>query len=166
MEANIYVPFLAALIPLVVGAVYYNPKVLGTAWMRAAEVTEEKLAGGNMAVIFGLAYVLSLLIAFSMVGGTIHQFALNSILLGEAGMDDPNSDLSQFVNEFMDKYGRNHRNFGHGAFHGFFSALLYAVPIVAINAMFERRGFKYIAIHAGYWIIALTLMAGIISAFM
>jgi hypothetical protein len=39
------------------------------------------------------------------------------------------------------------------------------LPILSINAMFERKGFKYIAINAGYWIITLGLMGGIICGF-
>jgi len=31
--------------------------------------------------------------------------------------------------------------------------------------MFERRGFKYIAIHGGYWMLTLGLMGGIICQF-
>ncbi|HRN41812.1 MAG TPA: DUF1761 family protein [Vicingus sp.] len=31
--------------------------------------------------------------------------------------------------------------------------------------MFERKGFKYIAINSGYWIITLGLMGGVICQF-
>jgi hypothetical protein len=31
--------------------------------------------------------------------------------------------------------------------------------------LFERKGFRYIAINGGYWIISMALMGGIICAF-
>lgn len=31
----------------------------------------------------------------------------------------------------------------------------------ATTAMFEAKGFTYIAVNTGYWIISLTLMGGI-----
>jgi hypothetical protein len=39
------------------------------------------------------------------------------------------------------------------------------LPILATNALFERKGFKYIAINAAYWIITLAVMGGIICQF-
>jgi len=45
----------------------------------------------------------------------------------------------------------SHRSFGHGFLHGGFLTVFLILPIIAINAIFERRGWKYIWIHAGYW---------------
>jgi hypothetical protein len=42
--------------------------------------------------------------------------------------------------------------------------ILLPAPIIAINAMFDRKGFKYIAINAGYWVVSFCLMGGIISS--
>jgi len=40
-----------------------------------------------------------------------------------------------------------------------------ALPIIAVSSLFERRSWKYIAIHGGYWVLSLGIMGGIISAF-
>ncbi len=71
-----------ALIPLIVGAVYYHPKVAGTAWMRANHFTEEDLKGANMGLTFGLSFVMSILLALLLqtivihqMGGVLGQFA-------------------------------------------------------------------------------------------
>ena len=61
---NFLVTALAALIPLVLGAIWFNPKVLGSAWMKSTGLTEDQLKGANMPLIFGLTYVFSFLIAF------------------------------------------------------------------------------------------------------
>ena len=57
MMPNLAIIALAALIPLVVGFIWYHPKILGTAWMNAAGLTEEKLKGANMALIFFLVFI-------------------------------------------------------------------------------------------------------------
>ncbi len=162
MVPNLLTLALAAAIPLVIGFIWYNPKTLGTAWMHTAGLTEEKLQGGNMALIFGLTYVLSFFIAASLFQVVIHQSAFFSILVGEPGLGEEGSELMAYVNDFMAKYGDNYRTFKHGAFHGVFTGLLFATPLIGINAMFERRSFKYVAIHAGYWIITIALMGGVI----
>lgn len=156
---------LSALIPLVIGFIWYHPKVFGTAWMRVSGVTEEKLKTGNMAVILIVTYVLGFLISAAMMGVVIHQTHLQSILLDTPGFGDPSSEVGKFYDNFMATYGNNFRTFKHGAFHGVLIALFFAMPIIAINALFERRGFKYIMVHAGFWIVSLALMGGLICQF-
>jgi hypothetical protein len=92
----------------------------------------------------------------------IHQFHLGSILMNDPSIFDPNSELSKWLAEFMAKHGNNFRTFKHGALHGTITGFLFAMPIIGINALFERRGFKYIAINGGYWIVSLALMGGVI----
>jgi hypothetical protein len=62
----------------------------------------------------------------------------------------------------MGKYGDNFRTFKHGAFHGAINGLFVAVPILGVNALFEQKSFKYIAVNGLYWIITLSLMGGVI----
>ena len=154
--------FLSALIPLFIGFIYYSPKLFGTIWMQEAGVTEEKLKGGNMAKILLLAYVFSVMLGSVLMYLVIHQLSVLSILANTPGINDPNSEVSLWLKDFMAKYGNNFRTFKHGALHGVISALFFAWPIVGINALFERRGAKYIAIHVGYWVITLALMGGVI----
>jgi hypothetical protein len=45
------------------------------------------------------------------------------------------------------------------------AGLFIAMPVLAINSMFENKGFKYNAINAGYWIVSMTLMGGVICQF-
>lgn len=156
---------LSALVPLIIGFLWYNPKTFGNVWMRVSGVTEEKLKTGNMAVIFLMTYVLGFLISVIMMSMVIHQAHIYSIFQGVAGAEDPTSEVGQYISDLMAKYGNNFRTFKHGAFHGTLAAVFFATPIVAINAMFERRGFKYIMVHAGYWIVTLALMGGIICQY-
>jgi hypothetical protein len=162
MKFHIYIPFVAALIPLVIGFIWYNPKVFGNAWMKAADITEDKMKGANMALIFGLTYLLSLFAAFGLVAITIHQTHLFSIFANEPGIEDPNSEIGMLFKSLWDKYGSNFRTFKHGAFHGVLASIMLALPIIGINAMFERKGFKYIAINVGFWMVSFALMGGVI----
>ena len=59
----------------------------------------------------------------------------------------------EYINQNAPNWSSNYRTFGHGAVHGMFTGLFVALPILATNAMFERKGFKYIAVNTGYWII-------------
>lgn len=152
----------AALVPLVLGFLWYNPKTFGTAWMKAAEMTEDKMKGANMPLIFGLTYVFSFFIAGVLFSVVVHQAGYYSILLNEPGFGEEGSELMIMIQQFMEQYGDNFRTFKHGALHGGLTGALVAFPIIAINAMFERKGFKYIAVNSGYWIACLILMGGII----
>jgi hypothetical protein len=55
---------LAAVSSFAVGGLWYSPLLFGPAWMRESGMTEEKVKQANMAKIYGLAFVLSLLAAF------------------------------------------------------------------------------------------------------
>lgn len=165
MMTNILIIALAAVVPTVTGFIWYNPKVFGNAWMKAAEMTDEKIKGANMLVILGISVVLSFLLAFSIQYLAIHQLSMYSILLNEPGFGDPNSEVMIYLDDFMKKYGTNFRTFKHGALHGTLAGFTIALPILATNALFERKGFKYIAINGGYWIVTMAIMGGIICQF-
>jgi hypothetical protein len=63
---NVLALFVVALVPMIMGFIYYHPKVLGAVWQREAGVTDEKMKGGKMALIFGLSFFFSLLLSVSM----------------------------------------------------------------------------------------------------
>jgi hypothetical protein len=165
MHLNWLIILVAALVPMVLGFIWYNPKVFGNAWMAAAGLDQEKMKGANMGMIFTLSFIFSFLISFSMQFIVIHQMHFYSILANEDGLKDPNSAFSLYIKDFIDKYGNNFRTFKHGALHGTLTGIFLIFPMVAINAMFERKSFKYIFINAGYWIVAFLLMGGIICGF-
>lgn len=165
MNVNFLVILIAAVIPMIVGFIWYNPKVLGTAWMNASGMTEEKAKGANMLVIFGFAFLFSFMMAMAEQFMVIHQYHVYSIFANDPGFRDPNSEIGMFISDFMTKYGNNFRTFKHGAFHGVLAGVMFALPVLGTNALFERKGFKYIAINAGYWIITLALMGGVICQF-
>ena len=162
MNINFLVLIGSAFIPLLVGAIYYGP-LFGKKWMNVNGFSEEDLKGSNMAVIFGVSLLLSFLLSFSMITQAIHQSAIFQLLGALA--DGGDAAAKATMDSFMNDYGTLHRTFGHGALHGGFAAVTFVLPIIAINGLFERRGWTYIGIHFGYWFITLMLMGGVICQF-
>ncbi|MEN8856662.1 MAG: DUF1761 domain-containing protein [Flavobacteriaceae bacterium] len=161
METNFLIFALAALIPLIMGFIWHGPLLFQNAWMKQLGFTEESLKGGNMALIFILCYVFSFLMAFFLQFIVIHQTGVYSSLM-ESGATELSGDALTYYNDFMAKYGTNYRTFKHGALHGTLSGIFFILPVLATQAMFERKTVKYVAINAGYWIVTIALMGGII----
>ena len=157
MEVNFYSVLASGFITLVLGFIWYHPKIFGTIWMREAGLTAEQLSKGNMLKIFGLTFIFSLMIGMIMQPIIIHQFGA----LGMIGGYEENAKPS--YTQFMADYGTAYRTFKHGALHGFMTGFLLAFPLVAINGLFERKSWKYILINSGYWILSLTIIGAIIS---
>lgn len=127
---------LATLTPMLVGFIYYHKAVFGKAWMDSIGMTDEKAKEANMAVVFGVSIVLSFLLAF---------FMLN------------------FTNDGINQEGE-FDNFGHGAWHGAFAAIIIITPVMIINGLFEQKSWKNMGINVLFWIITLALMGGILDA--
>ncbi|OBQ51958.1 DUF1761 domain-containing protein [Tamlana sp. s12] len=155
---NLLAMLVAAISALVIGFIWYHPKVFGTAWMRATGLTEADLKGGNMAKIFILALFFAFLLSSALPGIVIHQVGALSLVGG-----DPSNALPSYA-AFLSDYGNAFRTFKHGALHGTLTGIFIALPILGTNALFERKGAKYIFINSGYWIVTLAIMGGIICA--
>ncbi|MDO6759665.1 DUF1761 domain-containing protein [Tamlana sp. 2_MG-2023] len=160
MEAylNLIAMLVAAFSALVIGFIWYHPKVFGNAWMQAAGLTEAELKGGNMAKIFGLALLFAFMLSSALPGIVIHQVGALSLVGG-----DPTQALPSY-DAFIADYANNFRTFKHGALHGILTGIFVVLPILGTNALFERKGAKYIFINSGYWIVTLAIMGGIICA--
>lgn len=166
MELNWYVSFISSLIPIMVGFIWYHPRVFGKAWLKSIHSTEEDLKGRKMLLVFGLCYLFSLMLSIALMPMVIHQMHMFSVFANDATMKDPNSASSLYVKNFFDLYGTNFRTFKHGAFHGALASLFFALPVIGIIALFEKKSFKYVAIHTGYWLVTLALMGGVICSWL
>ena len=125
---------IATIIPMVVGFIYYHPKLFGTAWMNSLGITEEDIKKQNMAKTYGIAIMMSFLLSFFLINFN------NSP--GQEGEFD---------------------SFKHGAFHGLFLTVVIAMPILMTNGLFELKNLKNIFINIGYWLITLVLMGGVLD---
>ena len=63
-EINYWAVIAATVACFVLGGLWYSPMLFGKAWQREVGLSDEELARGNMARIFGGSFVLSLLAAW------------------------------------------------------------------------------------------------------
>lgn len=63
---NYWAVLVAALSAFLIGGLWYSPAVFGKIWMKENGFTEEDLKKGNMAKIFGLTFLLSLVAAVNL----------------------------------------------------------------------------------------------------
>ena len=146
----------ATLVPMILGFIWYNPKTpTGAIWMKETGMTDEKMKGSNMGVIFGLSILFSFLMNFFIVSHeVIHQYGTYSLL----------KDTPEEAFRILTEYKNVYRTFGHGMMHGGFLGLFFVLPLFATNGMFERKSWKFIWVNVIYWTIALMIMGGILCA--
>ncbi len=158
---NFLVLGLSALIPMVVGFIWYGKPLFGKAWMKETGITEEAAKESNLALTMGLSLLFCFFIALSMNSIVIHQSGVMSLLVENPDLFVEGTETYNTFHQFDGMY----RTFGHGAFHGGIAGFMFAGAVLAVNSLFEMRSFKYIAIHVGYWVVSLSLMGGVICQF-
>jgi hypothetical protein len=63
-EINVWAVLVAAVATFFIGGLWYSPVLFARVWQREAGVSDERLRNGNPALIFGLAFVLSVIAAW------------------------------------------------------------------------------------------------------
>jgi hypothetical protein len=164
-QANWWLIPIAALIPLILGNIWYHKKVFGNAWMASAEISEERAQSGNMVRIIGLTYLFSILAAYMLTMLSVHQSGMIQLFLGDEMLNDANSEAAQLLASLMDNFGERHRTFGHGLIHGLEAGLFFGLSLIGINTLFERRPFKYAMIHIGFFMLCFGLIGGVLCAY-
>ena len=166
MEFNWTILFIAALIPQLVGAIYFNSRTLGKFSKANTGNDRESRDTKNKILVFGLFYLFGLFLAFAVMSLVVHQLSVFGVFGGVPGIDEEGTEVRQYLVEFMNQYGNYHRNFTHGAIHGAWGCLTFALPLIAINGMYQRKGWKFIFFHFGYWLLTLVIMGGLICHFL
>lgn len=87
-ELNYVAVLVAAVSNFILGGLWYAPFLFGKPWMAASGMTEEKAREGNMAMIFGVAFVLEFLAAgfLAMLIGSGASLHLGLILGAHVGL--------------------------------------------------------------------------------
>lgn len=158
---NILALVVAALVPTAIGALWYSKALFGKAWQSLVGLTDEDLAKGNMLVIMLLSLIFSFLLAFLIMQFAVHQSGIYSLFEADPNFAT-NPEMQALYQQVMESVGDKHRTFGHGALHGGMFGVLGAFSILAINGMFSRWPWKLILIHAGYWVVTMAIMGGIV----
>ncbi len=69
-------------VSLIVGFIWYHPKVFGTLWMKETGLTEEDAAKSNMVLVFGLAFLITAYMTYEMKWINHPDETLSSVLHG------------------------------------------------------------------------------------
>ena len=126
-----YVAIVAgALVVMVLGFIWFHPKVLGRPWMEGAGLTEEQVKKFD---------------PLAMIGGILMAFVLSYALSRYASHEE--EGLSEFL---------------HGMYHGVMPALLYVAPVLISKGLFERKKITWVLIGAAYWVLAISLVGGVV----
>ncbi len=155
---NIYSLLVASLTSLLIGFVWYNPKIFGTIWMRESGIKFDPENKPNMLKMILIHFICAFFIAILLRFLVIHQTGALAMIGGDV------SNATPTFTAFMDEYGTVFRTFKHGALHGTLTGILFVLPLFSITAMYEGKSFKYVLVNSGYWTISLGVMGGIICA--
>ena len=162
---NLTLTLLGGLTPLLIGFIWYSDKALGKAWKKEIGFVDDGNPPTGLWKIFLFSYVFGVMVMFFMPSLVIHQYHMVSTMYGTDGFGQDGSVVQQFYNDFVRDYGMKYRTFKHGALHGTITAIFFIFPIIGLNALFEKKTFKYIFIHVGYWALTLALMGGLACQF-
>jgi hypothetical protein len=160
IKFNFLIIFISACIPLIVGAIWYNPRFFG----QKKEQSETKNQG-HKPMIYILTFILSIFYSVTISYQVIHQLHFQSMFYNEVGFLASEGNAFKDFEFIMAAYKSNFRSFGHGAFHGLLNSICIILPIIGINGMFEGKSWKYIMTTWGYWTLNGIIMGAIICQF-
>lgn len=141
-EINYLAVLVAALVPMVMGALYYGP-IFGKTWLDSLGYTEEDFKGRNEAVVYGLALLMAFILSMSI------KFTVELV------HKDVNADGELFFGSF--------HTFGHGALHGAMLCLTIIAPVITSLGLFQKNTGKNIILNVVYWTITCAIMGGILD---
>ncbi|MBK7231601.1 MAG: DUF1761 domain-containing protein [Saprospiraceae bacterium] len=157
----------AALVPTVLGFIWYHEKVMGKMWMKETGLTKEDVEKDfNMPLVMGLSLLFSIMFSMYLNSIVIHQMHVGSVLM-DAIADPSRKEAAEAIAAKFNaggEYANEFRRFGHGALHGLIAGIFFVLPIMATNGMYEKKSFKLAFINSAYWTLTLILMGGIICA--
>jgi len=105
MPTNWWLFFIVGLIPLVVGAIYYSESLLGKKWRQLNGFSPEFLKEGNPIILFGVSYLMSVIISFAFSGIVVHQTSFFQTMMPD--VMEEGSKASAHFEELMAIYGNN-----------------------------------------------------------
>ena len=68
------------------------------------------------------------------------------------------------INYLVNLHDISEQTFTHGAFHAIMACALYALPLMAIHYLYQRKSLKLFLIDAGYAVAFFALQGGVLAA--
>lgn len=167
---NFLAIIVTALVPMLMGFIWYHPKLFGTVWQREAGVSDDKMKSANMIVIFAVSLICSFLMSMYVNSIATHDtYVQGATWYVEKGGTEAEKMEAKAWQETYKKLVVDRPEFTTSRWtHGFAHALVitglfFILPLIITNGLFERKSWKYMLINAGYWILTVGIM-GIILA--
>lgn len=157
-ELNTIMVPLAAIIPVVIAAIWYNSKVFGKALERQTNTSIPTFGLVHIVV----SYVFSFLVSFGLLSYVNHQMSVMQLFFSRENFGQEGAESTVAFEQVARLVGDFHLSFGHGAVHGMMGAVVFVLPILVAIALRERHSYKYVLIHFGYWLACWVLMGGVL----
>jgi len=138
-QPNMIAVLVAALVPMIMGFIYYHPKVMGSAWMKANGFTMDNMKEAPKPVWYLVALAFSFILSFRMCMDVIA----------------PGQDVAPD--------GHSYVTFQHGMTHGLINTLFILLPVLGTLAIFEKRSWSWVFVNLAYWALTLMVMQGSLS---
>ena len=164
-NANFYLLFLTALIPILLAYIWYHPSVFGTKLATATGQATNQIGVGNNLKRLPFLYLFGLLLSYIVLLLAVHQIGPFLLFFGERAMEDPSYEAHAFLKDFVVQFGDRHRTFGHGMLHGTEIGLFTSLALVGATAMIEGFSMQKAWIHVGFWTVSCALIGGVLGAF-
>ena len=140
MQMNWAAYAVAVVAQMVIGFIWFHPKVMGTMWAKSLGVPLEEMKPNNPGMVYGLTTLYTLL--FTM-------FLMTNVT-------GPGQDVAPD--------GHSYHTFQHGFAHALILAVMVVLPILGTPALYEGKKKGWMMVQMGYWLVRLIVAAGIISA--
>ena len=72
--------------------------------------------------------------------------------------------IAYAINYIVNLHEPAEQTFMHGGFHGLLSCALYALPLMIIHYLYQKKSFKLMLIDGGYALAFFTLIGAILGA--
>lgn len=132
---NLLSLILATLTPIIIGFIYYQKPLFGKVWSSTISMPKKERVKLPLVWNFSISFVVCFLLSLFLL------FFCNGS--GQEGEFD---------------------TFQHGALHGLVLGLLVIIPISITGVLYNERSWTNMLINAGYWLLSLPLMGGILDA--
>lgn len=140
IEINYLAALVAGVVGMAVGAIWYHPKVFGNAWKRLSGLTEESMAAAK-AKGMGKSYAI----------GTLGHIVMAWVLA---------TSLAAWVAATGATAGSTLNIALQGAFWNW---LGFVAPALLGSVLWEGKSWKYYFLNVFYYLVALIVMALVIS---
>ena len=121
-DVNYLAVVLAALSAFVLGGLWYSPLLFAKRWMAGAKLSEADLAGANMGLIYGTAFLLSLIAA-----AVFAMFLGRGMPLGPAVAAGASAGVCWVAASFGISYLFERRGIAHWLINGGYHAIQFTL---------------------------------------